>query len=111
MSERDVKLLLGDIIESGNKIFDYVKSHTYENFISDNKTIDAVVRNFEIIGEATNKIPENYKVEHPHIQWNKLKGLRNRIVHDYFGVDLEIIWNIIQLNLPTLLKDIEKLLN
>jgi len=70
------------------------------------KTIDAVVRNFEIIGEAANRIPEVYKQQYPDVTWLRLKGLRNRIVHEYFGVDLNILWTIIENDLDALIKQI-----
>jgi len=69
--------------------------------------IDAVVRNIEIIGEASSKIPEAIKNNFSEIPWIKLKGIRNRIVHDYFGVDVNIIWEIIQKDLVELKKQIE----
>lgn len=66
-----------------------------EEFIEDDKTTDAVIRNLEIIGQAVNKIPKEIKDAHKEIEWKKIIGLRNRVIHDYFGVDLEIIWYII----------------
>lgn len=68
----------------------------YQNFVQDDKTIDAVVRNFEIIGEAANRIDDNFKKLHSDFEWNHLRGFRNRIVHEYFGVDYEIVWSIIE---------------
>ncbi|MBP7436852.1 MAG: DUF86 domain-containing protein, partial [Bacteroidia bacterium] len=65
---------------------------TYEDFCKDNKTIDAVIRNFEIIGEATGRLPEVFKDQHTEIDWHKIRGFRNRIVHDYFGIDYSIVW-------------------
>ena len=78
---------------------------TFDDFISDNKTIDAVMRNFEIIGEAANRIPEDFKEKNPHIDWYRIKGFRNRIVHDYMGIDYSIVWEIKNLFLPTLLEN------
>jgi uncharacterized protein with HEPN domain len=63
----------------------------FEDFISDDKTTDAVVRNFEIIGEATRRVPENFKADHPEIEWRGMTGSRNRIIHEYFGVNYEIV--------------------
>lgn len=80
----------------------YTKDMTYEEFESDNKTIDAVIRNFEIIGEAANRLTEVYKAENPEIEWDHLRGFRNRIVHEYFGIDLEIVWQIIEDDLAIL---------
>jgi uncharacterized protein with HEPN domain len=69
-------------------------------FLADRKTIDAVVRNIEIIGEAGNMIPEDFRIQHPEIPWRRIRGMRNRIVHEYFGIDNEIVWNIVVNDLP-----------
>jgi uncharacterized protein with HEPN domain len=95
MSKRNRILLLNDMLLAINKIFSYVDEMSFENFAKDDKTIDAVTRNFEIIGEAANRIDEDFKNAHPELEWNRLRGLRNRIVHDYFGIDLEIVFSII----------------
>ena len=96
MSKREVKLLLEDMLDSLKKIRRYTNEISFDEFCSDDKTIDAVIRNFEIIGEAANRIPEEIKIDNPEIPWRSLVGLRNRIIHEYFGVDLEIIWDIIE---------------
>ncbi len=83
---------------------------SFEDFVNDSKTQDAVFRNFEVIGEATNKIPENIKNQYSQIDWHKLSGLRNRIIHEYFGVDLNIIWNIIQNNLEDFKISVSKII-
>jgi uncharacterized protein with HEPN domain len=66
----------------------------FEAFCSDSKTLDAVIRNFEIIGEAANRLPENFKDDHNNIDWHRIRGFRNRIVHDYMGIDFGIVWEI-----------------
>ena len=63
-------------------------------FSTDSKTVDAVVRNFKIIGEAVNRLPEDFKNQYQNIDWHKIRGFRNRIVHDYFGIDYQIVWQI-----------------
>ncbi len=94
MSDRQPKLLLEDILENAAKIIIYTQTLTYEEFIADSKTIDAVVRNFEIIGETANRLPDEFKDGHSAIDWHKMRGLRNRVVHHYFGIDYSIIWSI-----------------
>ncbi len=94
MSKRQPILLVEDIIESGEKILLYTTGLSFEQFTLDSKTIDAVVRNFEIIGEAANRLPEEFKDKHPDIDWYRIRGFRNRIVHDYFGIDYNIVWQI-----------------
>jgi uncharacterized protein with HEPN domain len=102
MSKRDPKLLLADILEAIEKIRKYTNDHTYDSFTADSKTMDAVIRNFEIIGEAANRLPEDFKDIHSKVDWFRIIGFRNRIVHDYMGIDYEIVWTIIE-------RDIEKL--
>ncbi|MBO6531673.1 MULTISPECIES: DUF86 domain-containing protein [unclassified Allomuricauda] len=103
MSKRDNVLLIHDMIESVQKIMTYTRDMSFDQFKSDSKTVDAVIRNFEVIGEAANRLTENYKNNNPEIEWSHLRGFRNRIVHEYFGIDLEIVWHIIEENLPELL--------
>ena len=81
----------------------------HDAFLTDELVIDGVARNLEIIGEAARQLPEEFRRAHPQIPWTQIAGLRNRIVHDYFGLDLEIIWQIIQHDLPELEKEIRAL--
>jgi uncharacterized protein with HEPN domain len=106
MSKRSLSLLIEDILESLDKIGCYTEGLTQDSFERDEKTSDAVVRNLEIIGEAAARLPENFTSLHPEIEWAKIKGLRNRIVHEYFGVDLLIIWQIIEKDLPEFKKSL-----
>jgi uncharacterized protein with HEPN domain len=110
MSKRTPKLLLEDILESDNKILNYTEGFSFEQFLGDGKTIDAVVRNFEIIGEAANRLPEDIRDQYSNIDWHRIRGFRNRIVHDYMGIDYKIVWLIKENYLPTLISDIRKIL-
>jgi uncharacterized protein with HEPN domain len=110
MSKRDTILLLDDMLQSAYKIRNYSAGLQYESFLNDDKTMDAVVRNFEIIGEAANKIDPNFRSKNPVIEWKRIRGFRNRIVHDYFGVDYEIIWSIIENYLDILILNLEKII-
>jgi uncharacterized protein with HEPN domain len=100
MSRRSAPLLIEDIRESIEKIERFVSGLDRDAFIKDDKTVDSVVRNLEIIGEAANRIPENIRSKYSGIEWRKIIGLRNRIVHDYFSIDVEIVWEIVQKDLP-----------
>ncbi len=109
MSKRGPSLLIEDIIESASKILVYTENLSFEQFTEDSKTIDAVIRNFEIIGEAANRLPENFKDQHPAVDWHRIRGFRNRIVHDYFGIDYSIVWEIKESFLPTLISNLKLL--
>ena len=100
MSKRPIPLLLDDMWEAIERVERYTKGVAHEAFIHDEKTIDAVARNLEIIGEAANRLPEEFKRQHPDIAWPQIVGLRHRIVHDYFGIDLTLVWQILQHDLP-----------
>ena len=110
MSKKDLKLLLNDILECCQKIKKYTKNYTFESFLCDDKTIDAVIRNFTIIGEATFNINQDFKIENPQIQWREIKDFRNKIVHDYTGTDIEIVWEIVSNYIDELEFQIKKLL-
>lgn len=109
MSERTVSFLLDDINEAIERIEKYINGLRVEEFKQDEKTADAVVRNLEIIGEAANRLPENYTQQYSNVEWRKIIGLRHRIVHEYFGVDLDIIWQIIKVDLPAFKKNLSKI--
>lgn len=94
MSKRSVLLLLQDIQEAIQNILNYTKELSFEDFLNDSKTKDAVVRNFEIIGEASNKLPKDFIATNKNIDWIGMIGFRNILVHDYFGIDYEILWKI-----------------
>lgn len=108
MSKRNWKILFEDIIESINKIEEYTRELTFEDFSQSSIVIDAVVRNIEIIGEASKNIPEEIQNKFLDIPWQKIKGIRNRIVHEYFSVDITIIWFIVQNELSSLKSALQK---
>ena len=102
MSKRPVDLLLGDISDAIDRIQQYTEGMSFDAFSKDRKSVDAVARNLEIIGEAANRLPEDFKDCRPDIEWHKVVGLRHRIIHEYFGIDLAIVWQILQKDLPSL---------
>jgi len=109
MSKRDPHLLINDILESCNKILQYTNNMRFEEFLKDSKTMDAVIRNFEIIGEAANRLPEEFKEQHSSIDWHRIRGFRNRIVHDYMGIDFSIVWDIRNNYLASLIDSLKKI--
>lgn len=107
---RDFNLYLEDILECIDKISRYVAGLSFGSFLKDEKTIDAVNRNLEIIGEAARNIPEQIKDNHSEIEWRGIIGLRNILIHDYYSLTLKIIWDIVQNELPELKKQIRQIL-
>ena len=108
--ERRDKDFLLDIQEAVQRILDYTAGMSWETFIVDYKTQDAVVRNLEIIGEATKNISDDLRNQHPAIPWKSMSGTRDRLMHHYFGINQEIVWQIVLQDLPSLLKQIDDLL-
>jgi len=107
---RDWRLRIEDILESIAKINDYATGHTVETFGQNSLVIDAVVRNLEIIGEAATHLPEEIQRRHTEIPWQEMKGMRNLLAHEYFGVSTPIVWTTIQNNLPPLVPLLKKML-
>jgi len=110
MSKRDVKLYVKDILEAIKAIEKFVEGMDFESFKEDDKTSSAVIRKFEIIGEATKNIPQSIKEKYPHIPWKEMAGFRDRLIHFYFGIKYDIVWDTIKLRLPELRNNIEKVL-
>jgi uncharacterized protein with HEPN domain len=110
MSKRGIKLYLEDVNESIRKIEKYTHGINFDEFSKDDKSIDAVVRNLSIIGEAVINIPKEIKAKNPDVAWKEIKGMRNKVIHEYFGVDEDILWKTIQGDLPVFKKQIAKLL-
>jgi uncharacterized protein with HEPN domain len=111
MSKRPINLLLNDIRQALDRIEQYIKNLSFDAFSDDQKSVDAVVRNLEIIGEAASRLPDEFKEKYSEIEWYKVVGLRHRIVHEYFGIDLEIIWQILQKDLPELRQKLTQIMS
>jgi len=108
---RDYKVFLEDILEAIKKIRSYTTSLSLESFSKDEKSMDAVVRNLEVIGEAIKNVPEDVRLRYPDVEWKRIAGLRDILIHEYFGIDVVIIWDIIQNKLPFLETQVEQILN
>lgn len=107
---RDYKVYLEDVREAISKIRTYTVGLSLKTLSDDSKTLDAVVRNLEVIGEAIKKVPDEVRSNHPGIDWKRIAGLRDILIHEYFGVDVEIIWDIVQNKLPVLEKHVKQIL-
>lgn len=108
--KRDYKLYLKDILSAMESIQMFVKGMNYEEFIDDDKTTSAVIRKFEIIGEATKQVPDDIKQKYPEIPWKEMAGMRDRIIHFYFGVDYKLVWESIKKRIPEVKPLINKIL-
>lgn len=109
MPKREYFLYIDDIYSSCNKILAYTKNYNFSKFKKDLKTIDAVVRNLEIIGEAVKALPVKFREIHKNIPWKEIAGMRDKIAHEYFGIDEEILWTTVKDDMPALLKEISKI--
>ena len=107
---RNYDLYLQDIVTAAARIASYVEGITRSEFEADRMRIDAVIRNLQIIGEAVKKIPDSTQKEYPNIPWQEIAGLRNRVTHVYFDVDINIIWDVVQFELPILKTQIQQIL-
>jgi uncharacterized protein with HEPN domain len=101
---------LEDILDATRKIRAYTNGFSKSAFLQDDKTFDAVVRNLEVIGEAAKNVPDIVRVDTPEIEWKKIAGLRDILIHEYFGIDGEIVWDIVQHKLPSLETAVKQLL-
>lgn len=110
MSKRDWKLYVEDVLECIKKVEKYIGDMDFTLFEKDDKTVDAIIKNLETIGEAAGHIPDDIKACHKDIPWKEIVGLRNRIVHGNFNIDLKIIWGVIKQELPTLKIQLEHIL-
>ncbi len=111
MPKREDKLLLIDILQSGDKIAAYTKNIAFAEFAKNDMMIDAVVRNLEIIGEASKLVSDFARQLNPSVEWKRMAQFRDVLIHDYFGVELEIVWDVILNHLPHNIEMIKKILD
>ena len=109
--ERSIRDYLNDILEMVENICNFTKNMSYEDLEGDKKTLYAVIRCLEVLGEAVKKIPKHIKEEYPEIPWQEIAGIRDKLIHEYFGVDIEIVWDTIHEDLSPLEVTVTKIIN
>ncbi len=109
MQNRDPEIYLEDIKSAISNIEKYTSGMSFDDFEKDEKTTDAVIRNLEIIGEAVNNLPDDFKKKNNDIPWRYVISMRNKMIHEYFGVDLDIVWKTIQEDIKEFKDKIEKM--
>jgi uncharacterized protein with HEPN domain len=107
--KREIRDYISDILESIKDVSDFTLNMDFKDFTNDRKTINAVIRSLEIIGEAAKKIPDDLKNKYPDKPWKQMAGMRDKLIHEYHGVDLEIVWKVIKDELPPLEKQIHEI--
>jgi uncharacterized protein with HEPN domain len=107
---RDYRLFLGDILECGMRILDYSVSLDLSGFISNRMAYDAILRNMEIIGEAAKNVPPEVRTRYPEVDWRGMAGLRDVMAHEYYGLEDETLWDIVQHELPPLIAQVKRIL-
>jgi len=109
--DRDIKDYLNDILEVIEDIKNFTEGISYEELENDKKTLYAVIRCLEVLGEAVKKIPNVIKEKYPEIPWQEIAGMRDKLIHEYFGIDIEIVWDTIKADLPLLKEIVTKIIN
>lgn len=108
---RDYRVYLRDILQSLQNARQFVEGLSYEEFTDDRKTISAVVRELEIVGEAAKQVPTWIRMKYPDIPWSDMAGMRDKLIHFYFGVDMEIVWETVKVRIPKLEPLVQEVLN
>ena len=110
MKKRDYRDYIQDIIDSVNDVELFTKDMNFESFAEDRKTVNAVIRSIEVIGEATKNLPKSIRDKNPSIPWKKMAGMRDKMIHEYFGVDVEILWEVAKEDISSLKPLLENIL-
>ncbi len=110
MKGRDYQDYIQDILDSIKDIKSFISGINFEEFKRDKKTLNAVVRSIEIIGEAAKKIPKSLRDKYYDIPWKKMSGMRDKMIHEYFGIDVEILWKVVKDDIPPLKSSIQEML-
>ncbi|MCI0476523.1 MAG: DUF86 domain-containing protein [Anaerolineales bacterium] len=107
---RDYRLFLEDILECGMRIQSYAASLDFASFVSNQMAYDAILRNLEIIGEAAKNLPPEVRNRYPQVEWRAIAGLRDVMAHEYYGLENETLWNVVEREVPALVNQVKKIL-
>jgi len=103
MKDRDLRDYINDLIEACEDILSFTKGMSYSDFAGDKKTINAVIRSLEVIGEASKKLPVSFRNNYPDIPWKQMAGMRDKLIHEYFGIDKQMVWQVVERHIPDIL--------
>jgi uncharacterized protein with HEPN domain len=109
MKDRDLRDYINDLIEACEDILSFTKGMSYSDFIGDKRTINAVVRSLEVIGEATKKLPTSLRDNYSDVPWKQMAGMRDKLTHAYFGIDKQMVWQAVQIDIPKILPSIKRI--
>jgi uncharacterized protein with HEPN domain len=107
---RDISLYIKDILRNMQDAEEFIQGYSYDKFASDKKTLNAVIRSIEVIGEATKRVPDEIREKYPSVPWKEMAGMRDKLIHFYFGVDREAVWLVVKERIPSLKPLIEQIL-
>jgi uncharacterized protein with HEPN domain len=107
---RALRDYIADILTALDEVESFTAGMDYESFVGDKKTVNAVVRSLEVMGEAAKRIPEEVRQAYPQVPWKRMAGMRDKLIHEYSGVDLEIVWTVVKTELPPTRPSVEHIL-
>ena len=103
MKDRDLRDYINDLVEACEDILSFTRGMSYSDFAGDKKTVNAVIRSLEVIGEATKKLPISFRDSYPDVPWKRMAGMRDKLIHEYFGVDKRMVWQVVERHIPDIL--------
>ena len=109
MKDRDLRDYINDLIEACEDILSFTMGMSYSDFAQDKRTVNAVIRSLEVIGEATKNLPVSFRNNYPDIPWKQMAGMRDKLIHEYFGVDKQMVWQVVEKHIPNTLPLVKKM--